>query len=104
MEKKMNAMEEIQKRYAGCNLLMPASTEVQLNPFYKVTVMEVSADLSENSGDVFKVGSVKVKDGNGKEIWIDTFSPAKPLLMKIAAAAGIQFDPNHTYVNRESAN
>lgn len=27
MEKKMNAMEEIQKRYAGCNLLMPASTE-----------------------------------------------------------------------------
>lgn len=47
MEKKMNAMEEIQKRYAGCNLLMPASTEVQLNPFYKVTVMEVSADLSE---------------------------------------------------------
>ena len=61
MEKKMNAMEEIQKRYAGCNLLMPASTEVQLNPFYKVTVMEVSADLSENSGDVFKVGSVKVK-------------------------------------------
>lgn len=104
MEKKMNAMEEIQKRYAGCNLLMPASTEVQLNPFYKVTVMEVSADLSENSGDVFKVGSVKAKDGNGKEIWIDTFSPAKPLLMKIAAAAGIQFDPNHTYVNRESAN
>ena len=96
MEKKMNAMEEIQKRYAGCNLLMPASTEVQLNPFYKVTVMEVSADLSENSGDVFKVGSVKAKDGNGKEIWIDTFSPAKPLLMKIAAAAGIQFDPNHT--------
>ena len=106
METKTNAMAEIQKKYAGCNLLMPASTEVQLNPFYKVTVMEVIADLSENSGDIFKVGSIKSekKDGNGKDIWIETFSPAKPLLMKIAAAAGIQFDPNHTYVNRESAN
>ena len=25
-----NALAEIQQRYAGCNLLMPASTEVQL--------------------------------------------------------------------------
>ena len=66
METKTNAMAEIQKKYAGCNLLMPASTEVQLNPFYKVTVMEVIADLSENSGDIFKVGSIKSekKDGN----------------------------------------
>ena len=53
------ALAEIQQKYAGCNLLMPASTEVQLNPFYKITVMEVPVDLSENSGDVFKVGSVK---------------------------------------------
>lgn len=59
MENNSNAIAEIQKKYAGCNLLMPAATEVQLNPFYKITVMEVTADLSENSGDIFKVGSVK---------------------------------------------
>ena len=49
MENNSNAIAEIQKKYAGCNLLMPAATEVQLNPFYKITVMEVTADLSENS-------------------------------------------------------
>lgn len=105
METRSNAMTQIQQKYAGCNLLMPASTEVQLNPFYKITVMEVTADLSENSGDIFKVGSVKSgKDNKGKDIWVETFSPAKPLLMKIAAAAGIQFDPDHTYGTRIDAN
>lgn len=88
----INSLAEIQNKYADCNILMPVSTEVQLNPFYKYTVMEVTADTSENSGDIFKVGSVKV--GNNYE---DVFSPAKPLLMKLAAAAGIQFDPNNTY-------
>ena len=92
-----NALAEIQQKYAGCNLLMPASTEVQLNPFYKITVMEVPVDTSENSGDVFKVGSVKAgTNQQGRDVWVDTFSPAKPLLMKLAAAAGIQFDPEHT--------
>ena len=101
-----NALAEIQQKYAGCNLLMPAATEVQLNPFYKITVMEVPVDTSENSGDVFKVGSVKTgeKTRDGKDIYVDTFSPAKPLLMKLAAAAGIQFDPNHTYGTRVDQN
>ena len=97
------ALAEIQQKYAGCNLLMPASTEVQLNPFYKITVMEVPVDLSENSGDVFKVGSVK-QTQNGRDVYIDTFSPAKPLLMKLAAAAGIQLDPEHTYGTRVDQN
>lgn len=97
------ALAEIQQKYAGCNLLMPASTEVQLNPFYKITVMEVPVDLSENSGDVFKVGSVK-QTQNGRDVYVDTFSPAKPLLMKLAAAAGIQFDPERTYGIRENQN
>lgn len=92
-----NALAEIQQKYAGCNLLMPASTEVQLNPFYKITVMEVPVDTSENTGDVFKVGSVKIGEQNGRGTYEETFSPAKPLLMKLAAAAGIQFDPEHTY-------
>ena len=105
MENNSNAIAEIQKKYAGCNLLMPAATEVQLNPFYKITVMEVTADLSENSGDIFKVGSVKTRTTQqGKDIWEETYSPAKPLLMKIAAAAGIQFDPDHTYGTKIDAN
>ena len=105
MENNSNAIAEIQKKYAGCNLLMPAATEVQLNPFYKITVMEVTADLSENSGDIFKVGSVKTgTTQQGKDIWGETYSPAKPLLMKIAAAAGIQFDPDHTYGTKIDAN
>lgn len=105
MENNSNAIAEIQKKYAGCNLLMSAATEVQLNPFYKITVMEVTADLSENSGDIFKVGSVKTgTTQQGKDIWEETYSPAKPLLMKIAAAAGIQFDPDHTYGTKIDAN
>lgn len=105
MENNSNAIAEIQKKYAGCNLLMPAATEVQLNPFYKITVMEVTADLSENSGDIFKVGSVKTgTTQQGKDILEETYSPAKPLLMKIAAAAGIQFDPDHTYGTKIDAN
>ena len=105
MENNSNAIAEIQKKYAGCNLLMPAATEVQLNPFYKITVMEVTADLSENSGDIFKVGSVKTgTTQQGKDIWGETYSPANPLLMKIAAAAGIQFDPDHTYGTKIDAN
>ena len=87
-----NPIVSIQERYKDCNLLLPVSTEVQLNPFYKYTIMEVTADLKQGSGDIFKVGNVKVN-----EQWEDVFSPAKPLLMKLASAAGIQFDPNYTF-------
>lgn len=100
-----NALQAVQKKYAGYNLLMPAATEVQLNPFYKITVMEVPVDVSENSGDIFKVGMVKDGKGpDGKDIYVDSFSPAKPLLMKLAAAAGIQFDPEHTYGSKIGPN
>lgn len=92
MNNQTNSLAVIQEKYKECNLLMPVSTEVQLNPFYKYTVMEVNADIKEGSGDIFKVGSTKV--GNN---YVDVFSPAKPLLMKLASAAGIQFDPNNTY-------
>lgn len=96
-----NSLIEIQKKYSSknVNLLMPVSNEAQINPFYKFTVMEVQADISENSGDIFKVGTAKTGTNpqTGKDIYSDVFSPAKPLLMKLAAAAGIQFDPNNTY-------
>ena len=100
-----NTLAEIQSKYQNCNLLIPAATSVQINPFYKCTVMEVMADTSENSGDIFKVGNIKIgEDGNGKTIYADVFSLAKPLLMKLATAAGIQFHPEYTTVTKENIN
>lgn len=93
------SLAEIQQKYQGCNLLVPTASEIQLNPFYKMTVMEVRADTSEGSGDIFPLG--KAKRG---EAWVDTYSPAKPLLMKLAAAAGIRFDPDNTYGTMVSKN
>lgn len=100
-----NALAEIQSKYQNCNLLVPAATSVQINPFYKCSVMEVVADISEQSGDIFSVGKVKTgEDRNGKAIYEEVFSPAKPLLMKLATAAGIQFHPEYTTVSRENVN
>ncbi len=100
-----NALTEIQSKYQNCNLLVPAATSVQINPFYKCSVMEVVADTSERSGDIFSVGNVKIgEDKNGKAIYEEFFSPAKPLLMKLATAAGIQFHPEYTTVSRENTN
>lgn len=99
MNHNSTAISEIQQKYQGCNLLVPTASEAQLNPFYKLTVMEVKADVSEGSGDIFPLGRVKRGDN-----WVDTYSPAKPLLMKLAAAAGIQFDPNNTYGTMLSKN
>ena len=98
-------LAEIQSKYQNCNLLIPAATSVQINPFYKCTVMEVVPDTSDNSGDIFKVGNTKVgEDENGKAVYADVFSLAKPLLMKLATAAGIQFHPEYTTVVRENSN
>lgn len=94
------AIADLRQKYKSCNLLVPTSSEMTLNPFYKLVVMEVSADTSETSGDIFEVG--KLKTGDNK--WIKLYSPAKPLLMKLASAAGIQFDPDHTYVQRIGKN
>lgn len=100
-----NVLAEIQSKYQNCNLLIPSATSVQINPFYKCTVMEVVPDTSDNSGDIFKVGNMKVgEDGNGKAVYADVFSLAKPLLMKLATAAGIQFHPEYTTVVRENQN
>lgn len=105
MNDNSNALAEIMSKYQNCNLLIPAATSVQINPFYKCTVMEVVADTSENSGDIFKVGNAKVgEDNQGNAIYKDVFSPAKPLLMKLATAAGIQFHPEYTTVIRENQN
>lgn len=95
------SLPEVIKAYSGKNLLLPTSTDVQLNPFYKYHVEEVPVDLSETSGDIFKVGTVNTgRKENGKDVWVDTFSLSKPLLNKMAMAAGIQFNPDKTYGER----
>lgn len=95
------SLQEVQRQYSNCNLLLPQATDVQINPFYKFRVEEVPVDTSENSGDIFKVGSVKAgQDANGRDVWVDTFSLTKPLLNKMAMAAGIQFNPKETYGQR----
>lgn len=87
MKEVLGSLPEVITAYKNYNLLVPTATDVQLNPFYKFHVEEVSVDLSENSGDIFKVGP-------------DAYSLSKPLLNKMAMAAGIQFNPRETYGER----
>lgn len=93
-------LQEVQARYKNYNLLIPTATDVQLNPFYRYHVEEVPVDIDENSGDIFKVGSTKVGQNNGKDVYADVYSLTKPLLNKLAMAAGIQFNPKETYGER----
>lgn len=76
MKDVLGSLPEVITAYKNYNLLVPTATDVQLNPFYKFHVEEVPVDLSENSGDIFKVGSVKTgkQDERGKDIWEDVFS------------------------------
>lgn len=90
------SLPEVVAQYSKYNLLLPTSTDVQLNPFYKYHVEEVPVDLNDNSGDIFNVGKVNI----GNNEWVDTFSLSKPLLNKLAMAAGIQFNPKETYGER----
>ena len=91
----LSSLPEVVKQFQNCNLLLPTATDVQLNPFYKYHVEEVPVDTTEQSGDIFKVGSVKSGD-----TWIEQFSLSKPLLNKLAMAAGIQFNPTQTFGRR----
>ena len=68
MKEVLGSLPEVITAYKNYNLLVPTATDVQLNPFYKFHVEEVPVDLGENSGDIFKVGSVKTgkQDENSK--------------------------------------
>ena len=102
MKDVLASLPEVINAYKDHNLLIPTATDVQLNPFYKYHVEEVAVDLSETSGDIFKVSSVDTgkKDNRGNKIYVDGFSLSKPLLNKLAMAAGIQFNPEQTYGER----
>lgn len=84
-----NFLAEMKKRYPDCNLLLPQETDAKPSPFLSYHVTQVQADTSAESGDVFKVGSV---NRNGQ--FIEQYSLSKPLLNKMANAAGIAFDYN----------
>ena len=68
------ALRNLMDQYKDYNLLLPAASEAQLNPFYKYHVEVVPVDLTETSGDVFKVGSVRQVDNNGNDVYIDTYT------------------------------
>ena len=59
------ALKSLMEQYGDCNLLLPAASEAQLNPFYKYHVEVVPVDTSETSGDIFKVGQTKFTGPNG---------------------------------------
>lgn len=84
MKDVLGSLPEVITAYKNYNLLVPTATDVQLNPFYKFHVEEVPVDLGENSGDIFKVGSVKTgkQDERGRDIWEDVFSLSKPCWQK----------------------
>ena len=96
-----NALAEIQSKYPNCNLLLPAATSVQINPFYKCSVMEVVADTAPNSGDIFSVGKEKTAQATAKAA--KTAAQTARAAAK-ATAAGIQFHPEYTTVTRENTN
>lgn len=84
MPKKNQPTQLMQINQNEVNMLVPTTSLQQVSPWHAARVSMVQANPDPDSGDVFKVGS---KKENGK--WFDILSPAKPLLMKIAAAAGI---------------
>ena len=67
MKEVLGSLPEVITAYKNYNLLVPTATDVQLNPFYKFHVEEVPVDLGENSGDIFKVGSVKTGKQDERE-------------------------------------
>jgi hypothetical protein len=48
MQEISGSLSEVIRAYSDHNLLVPAATDVQLNPFYKYHVEEVAVDLSES--------------------------------------------------------
>ena len=105
MKDVLGSLPEVITAYKNYNLLVPTATDVQLNPFYKFHVEEVPVDLGENSGDIFKVGSVKTgeKDERGKDI--AGYHPVQlqtgSLLLMFCFAIYIRHDFGHVKSRRQ---
>lgn len=89
---------ELEKYKKGAfNLLVPTTHIQQINPYFRICLEEVYIDSNPDKGDVYKVGSRNIeKDSNKRPKWENLYSPSKPALMRLASAAGIVWDPNHT--------
>lgn len=99
MKNELYSLSEMEQRFKNYNLLLPQSTDVQISPFYSYHVEIVPCDTGNTSGDIFKVGTANTgrKGPDGKDIWADVFALTKPMLNKLAMAAGIQFNPDQTF-------
>ena len=99
MKNELYSLSEMEQRFKNYNLLLPQSTDVQISPFYSYHVEIVPCDTGNTSGDIFKVGTANTgrKGPDGKDIWADVYALTKPMLNKLAMAAGIQFNPDQTF-------
>lgn len=70
----------------NANILVPTQHLQQVSPWHTARTSVVQINPDPNALDVFKVGS---RYNEAKKEYEDLFSPAKPALMRIAAAAGI---------------
>lgn len=94
----ITSISNVMTQYKDYNLLLPAAVDEQISPFYKYHVEVVPVNTDPDGGEIFKVGSTR-----GARGWEDVFSLSKPLLNKMAMAAGIQFNAENTHGERINA-
>lgn len=86
-----------------CNLLLPTADLVQVAPWHQMRVTRVAIDPDPDKGDVFKVGSRKVRGPAGEET-VDLFAPGKPAIMRVSQAGGLGWNwAEHGVIERRPA-
>lgn len=109
MQEISGSLSEVIRAYSDHNLLVPAATDVQLNPFYKYHVEEVAVDLSENSGDIYKVNRMDTlkAEVNGDAAQAAISDAMSALTTEGAefsvTAEGVKVDLSNVEVDSESA-
>lgn len=71
------------------NIALSFTETRQINPFYKVTVKSIYANINEYSPHIFKVGSRSL--GNNR--WEDLYALTGKFLDELSNESGIQFPP-----------
>lgn len=82
------------------NILLPTRAIQQINPWYAYGVTVVHVDPNPESGDVYPVGSRRVKGEDGKWYVQELYGLAKPALMRMMQAAGIVWNFRESGVRR----